>query len=229
MLLFSCENETSTNNNSNQSNNNSTPIKTISIKSHQDTVNYSLGVVIGSQLQNYGVYDVDYDILIKAIEDVLNTNPQNLPIHPDVAKNIVNLYVNKANNQQEIVYNDANSKFMAENLTKQGIVELANGMQYKILKEGQGSVPTRDDKVVVNFSGMLVDGTVFSNTYDKTPVEFIVKNSLKGWQEAITRMPVGSEWIIYLPPALAYGVNGSNKVPPNSVVVYQIQLLEILN
>ncbi|MBN2662948.1 MAG: FKBP-type peptidyl-prolyl cis-trans isomerase [Bacteroidales bacterium] len=227
-VLSACQTDTIADNNSNTTNNNTTPIKTVTIKTHQDTVNYSLGVVIGSQLQSYGVDDIDYDILIKAVEDVLSNNPNNLPIHPEVAKNIVNLYVNASVNQKEITYGDLNSKFLIDNLLKQGVVELPCGMQYKIITQGQGSVPTFNDKVVVNFSGMLVDGSVFSNTYDKTPVEFMVKNSILGWQKALTTMKVGSEWVIYLPPNLAYGATGSNKVPPNSVVIYKIQLLEIL-
>jgi len=226
ILLFACENDTPVSNQ--DTNNNSSPIKTVSIKTHQDTVAYSLGVVIGTQLQSYGIYDVDYEILIKAIEDVMNNNSNNLPIHPDVAKHIVNLYASTTNNQQNITYNNANTTYLNENLSKQGVVELSNGLQYKIITEGQGNIPTINDNVVINFSGMLVDGSVFSNTYDKTPVEFIIKNSLSGWQEALTRMKVGSEWIIYLPPQLAYGASGNTKVPPNSVVIYKIQLLEIL-
>lgn len=226
-MLTACSNDAPVDNNTND-NNNSTPIKTVNIKTHQDTVDYSIGVVIGSQLMNYGVEEVDYDILIKAIEDVLSNNPNNLPIHPEVAKNIVNLYVNATGSQKNINYNDLNSRFLADNLSKQGVVELSSGMQYEIITQGQGSVPTLNDKVVVNFSGMLVDGTIFSNTYDKTPVEFLVKNSILGWQKALTTMSVGSEWVIYLPPNFAYGATGSNKVPPNSVVIYKIQLLEIL-
>lgn len=226
-VLSACSNDAPVDNNSND-NNNSTPIKTVSIKTHQDTVDYSIGVVIGSQLMNYGVDEVDYDILIKAIEDVLSNNPNNLPIHPEVAKNIVNLYVNAIVNKKDLSYKELNNQFLIDNLSKQGVVELPSGMQYKIITQGQGSVPTLNDKVVVNFSGMLVDGTIFSNTYDKTPVEFLVKNSIKGWQKALTTMSVGSEWVIYLPPNLAYGAIGSKKVPPNSVVIYKIQLLEIL-
>ncbi len=225
-LLFSCENDIPVNNN-NQNNNVVNPIKTVSLKNHQDTVTYSLGVVIGTQMQNYGITDVDYDILSKAIEDVLTNSSQTLPIDPDVAKKIVNLYAQKTKNRQQANFTDKNSNFLTENINNQGVIALPNGMQYKIIEEGQGTIPTINDKVTVNFTGKLVDGTVFSNTFNDSPVEFIVKNSLKGWQEALTRMHKGAEWIIYLPPELAYGTNGSKNVPPNSVVIYQIQLLDI--
>jgi len=222
VFFIACENDTPV-----EGNNNYKPIKTVSLNSHEDTVNYALGIVVGSQMKKYGIDNIDYEIVLRAIEDVLKTSDQNLPIHPDVAQNIVNLYVQKTLALKQVGEHDLNTRFLEENKTKSGVITLDNGLQYKVLKEGNGIIPTLNDKVKINFSGQLVDGTVFSDTYNSNPAEFVVKNSLKGWQKALVNMKEGAEWVIYLPPELAFGTTGSKKVPPNSVVIYKLELIDV--
>ncbi len=222
-LVFSC-NEPENNQLNNVDNE---VIKTIKLKSKQDTIDYSLGVVIGSQLKNFGIEHYNEEILLKAINDVLNQNDQNLPIHPDVAKNIVSLYI-KETKMQKIAYNlDANGSFLEQNADNNKIKVLGNGIQYKEILTGNGKIPTKNDNVTIHYSGSLIDGNVFISTYDKKPVSFDIDAALKGWQEVLPLMPVGSEWEIYLPPEYAFGQNGSKNVPPNSVVIYNIKLLSI--
>ncbi len=224
LIISACDNEPINKNN----NIPKKPIKTVSLKTHFDTVNYALGIVIAKQMDKYGIENVNYGILSKAIEDYINNSNKNvLPIHPDVAKRIVNLYVKKTTSKKTITLNELNNNFLKENITKQGIQVLKSGIQYKVVTQGQGLKPNLDDKVTIHFAGQLIDGTIISNTYSKSPVEFKVKNSILGWQKVLTQMNEGSEWIIYLPPEFAYGQTGSKKVPPNSVVIYKIQLIRV--
>ena len=225
LLVFSsCEDIPSSNNNQTQ---NQEVIKTVKLKSKQDTVDYSLGIIIGKQMKNYGITQIDEDILLQAINDVLTEQEQYLPIHPDVAKQIVSLYVRQTVTQKVATDLDDNSNFLKNNSKSSSIEQLANGIQYKEIFRGTGKIPTKYDNVTVHYTGKLINGDVFVSTDEDKPVSFDVKASLQGWQEALTRMPEGSEWVIYLPPEYAFGSNGSKNVPPNSVVIYRIKLVEI--
>lgn len=224
LLFSSCEDTTSNVENGNQ---NFEVIKTVKLKSQQDTIDYSLGIIIGKQMKNYGITQINKDILMKAINDVLTENEQNLPIHPEVAKQIVSLYVQQNVVQKVISELDENERFFQNNLQNSNVVQLPSGVQYKEILKGTGKIPSKYDNVTVDYSGQLLNGDVFVSTEGKNPVSFEVKASLKGWQEVLTRMSEGSEWVVYLPPEFAFGENGGKNVPPNSVVIYKIKLLEI--
>jgi FKBP-type peptidyl-prolyl cis-trans isomerase FklB len=103
------------------------------------------------------------------------------------------------------------------------------GVQYKVLKEGNGVLPVDTNVVVVNYEGKLIDGTVFdaSANHGDQPAEFAVPRVIKGWTEALKAMPVGSEWEIYIPENLAYGANGQGNIPPISTLIFKVELLEV--
>jgi len=132
--------------------------------------------------------------------------------------------------QQE---SEANKKegdaFLAANKTKEGVITLPDGLQYKVLKQGDGPKPTTNDKVVCNYRGTLVKGTEFDSSYKRNePATFPVTGVIKGWTEALQLMPVGSKWQLYIPSDLAYGPPGRPPViPPNSTLVFEIELLSI--
>jgi FKBP-type peptidyl-prolyl cis-trans isomerase FklB len=119
--------------------------------------------------------------------------------------------------------------FLAANKTKEGVVTLPSGLQYKILKAGTGEKPGLDETVVCNYRGTLIDGTEFdSSAKHNGPATFPLKGVIKGWAEALQLMPVGSKWQLFVPSQLAYGENGAGQViPPNSTLVFELELLSI--
>jgi len=124
---------------------------------------------------------------------------------------------------------DKGKAFLQENKTKEGIKITKSGLQYKIIKTGKGRKPKLEDKIKFHYHGTLIDGTVFDSSIDRNqPIEYPLKKLIKGWQEAIPMMPVGSEWMLYIPPDLAYGERDLGDIGPNSTLIFKIQLLEIL-
>ena len=125
---------------------------------------------------------------------------------------------------------DAGRQFLAENAKKEGVVTLPSGLQYKVLVKGDGPIPTLDDKVQVNYEGRLVDGTMFdaSAKHGDKPMEFKPSQVIKGWQEALTMMPVGSTWQLFIPFELAYGDRDSGQIKPFSALVFDVQLVGIV-
>ncbi|MDR1089619.1 MAG: FKBP-type peptidyl-prolyl cis-trans isomerase [Prevotella sp.] len=122
----------------------------------------------------------------------------------------------------------AGEAFLAENKTKDGVVTLPNGLQYKIEKEGTGPVPTEEDRVKVDYVGTLLDGEQFDSSIERgEPAVFGVTQVIKGWTEALLLMPVGSKWIIYVPYDLAYGSRDTGSIKPYSTLVFEIELLGI--
>lgn len=119
-------------------------------------------------------------------------------------------------------------KFLEENKAKEGVVTTESGLQYKIITEGKGEVPTEDVKVKVHYKGTLIDGTEFDSSYEREePSEFLPTQVIAGWKEALTLMPVGSKWELYIPQELAYGAKESGKIPPFSTLIFEVELLGI--
>ena len=119
--------------------------------------------------------------------------------------------------------------FLEENAKKEGVKVTESGLQYKVLNEGNGAVPTDTSTVEVNYEGRLVDGTVFdaSNKYGDKPATFRVNQVIKGWTEALKMMPAGSEWEIYIPEELAYGAQGSRGIDPLSALIFKVELVNV--
>lgn len=128
----------------------------------------------------------------------------------------------------------AGEKFLAENKSKEGVRTTSSGLQYKVLVEGKGAIPADSSRVKVNYTGKLIDGTKFDSSYDhkdkdgkSQPATFGVKQVIKGWTEALTMMPVGSKWEIYIPQNLAYGAREAGKIKPFSALVFEVELVGI--
>lgn len=124
---------------------------------------------------------------------------------------------------------EAGEKFLAENKNKDGVVTLPSGLQYKVITQGTGAIPTSKDKVKVNYEGRLIDGTVFDSSYKRNqPTTFGVTQVIKGWTEALQLMPVGSKWEVYIPYNLAYGDRETGKeIKPYSALIFTVELLDI--
>ena len=122
----------------------------------------------------------------------------------------------------------AGEKFLAENKTKEGVVTTESGLQYKIIKAGKGEIPTKSSTVKVHYKGTLIDGTEFVSSYSRNaPSSFRADQVIAGWTEALTMMPVGSKWELYIPQELAYGVRDAGKIKPFSALIFEVELLEI--
>ena len=123
----------------------------------------------------------------------------------------------------------AGEAFLAENAKKEGVVTTESGLQYKVIKEGKGEVPTATSTVKVNYKGTLIDGTEFDSSYKREePTSFRADRVIAGWTEALTMMPVGSKWELYIPQELAYGVRGAGEqIKPFSTLIFEVELLEI--
>ena len=124
---------------------------------------------------------------------------------------------------------EAGEKFLAENAKKEGVKTLPSGVQYKVIKEGNGAIPTDTSIVKVNYEGRLIDGTVFDSSYQRgQPASFPVKSVIKGWTEILCHMPAGSEWEVYIPQELAYGEREQGKdIKPFSALIFKLELLEV--
>ena len=124
---------------------------------------------------------------------------------------------------------DAGRKFLEENAKKEGVITLPSGLQYKVLVQGNGPVPNADEKVQVNYEGRLVDGTVFdaSAKHGEKPIEFRPSQVIKGWQEALTMMPVGSKWQLFIPYELGYGDRDTGQIKPYSALIFDVESVSI--
>ena len=134
----------------------------------------------------------------------------------------------KAMEEKFLDNKQAGELFLAENALKEGVVTLPSGLQYKIIKEGNGEVPTASSRVAVNYKGTLVNGEEFDSNMDPAkPAVFGASQVIKGWTEALLLMPVGSKWELYIPYDLAYGTRDTGKIKPFSALIFEVELLKI--
>jgi FKBP-type peptidyl-prolyl cis-trans isomerase FklB len=202
------------------------------LQTEKDKFSYALGMNIGTSLQRQAV-SVDPDILMRGLKDSL-AGGQTLLTEEEARAAIMQVQSEIRKQQQEKLQaqGEANKKegeaFLAANKTKQGVVTLPDGLQYKILQAGTGPKPTPGDSVTVNYRGTLVNGTEFDSSYKRgQPATFQVTGVIKGWTEALQLMPVGSKWQLFIPPDLAYGERAPGDIGPNSTLIFEVELLKI--
>ncbi len=217
--------------------------ETTALKSQKDKLSYALGMDLGNQLRKLSV-DVDPALFGQGLKDALSGG-KTLLTEEEVRATIAELQADMKRRQAAArkgleddkaelallaAYNmRAGETYLAENKAKEGVVTLPSGLQYKVLKAGNGKKPTLDDTIVCNYRGTLVDGKEFYNSYSRNqPMTFALKGGvIKGWAEALQLMPVGSKWQLFVPPQLAYGESGSGPIGPNATLIYEVELLAI--
>ena len=193
---------------------------------------YAIGVNIGSGLKAQEL-DLDAKALAAGITDALGGKPAMTQEEVRATLTEFQQEVMAKMQAREKIEAEKNLKageaFFAENARKDGVKTTASGLQYKILKEGDGPMPERTDTVKVNYKGTLIDGTVFDSSYDRgEPVAFPVGSVIPGWTEALQMMKVGSKWQLFIPANLAYGEHSpSPKIGPNSTLIFEVELLDI--
>jgi FKBP-type peptidyl-prolyl cis-trans isomerase len=205
----------------------------LTLKTDKDKQSYAIGMNIGATMRRQSV-DIDPAILERGLNDALAGGKTLLT--EDEAKAVMTSLqaeVRKAQEEKAQVAADTNKKegdaFLAENKTKEGVVALPSGLQYKVLTEGSGPKPTANDSVVCNYRGTLLNGTEFDSSYKHgQPITIPVGRVIKGWSEALQLMPVGSKWQLFIPPDLAYGPRGAgNDIGPDATIVFEVELLSI--
>ncbi len=193
-----------------------------------DKVSYSLGLSIASNLISSGIKTINQEAFNDAMNSVFAG--QMPEIMPDEANNILQTYFEKIQNEKGKEAKEAGEKFLAKNKTREGVVTLESGLQYKILNEGSGAKPTANDTVKCHYEGRLINGQVFDSSIRRgEPAEFPVGGVIAGWVEALQLMPVGSKWQLYIPSELAYGQHGAGAaIGPNETLIFDVELLEII-
>jgi len=202
------------------------------LNTDEQKLGYIIGMDIGKSLRQQGTA-VDLDSLIDAISATYKG--EELAMTAEEAAAVRQVYVQKrqaAQQEEQAAAGQGNlvegQKFLAENKVKEGVQTTASGLQYKVLTMGDGAKPAATDTVKVHYRGTLLDGTEFDSSYARNePISFPLNRVIPGWTEGVQLMPTGSKFIFYIAPELAYGAGGGSPIPPNSTLIFEVELLDI--
>jgi len=202
------------------------------MKTSVDSLSYAYGVGMGSSLQqNLSQFpaELNIDLFLDVFEKALKGDTAKLAISPSEAYVVFQRCMATAQAEAATKTKAEAKAFLEKNAKEKGVVTTASGLQYKIIKEGQGPKPTDTSTVSVNYNGTLLDGTVFDSSIERgQPAEFPLNRVIKGWTEGIQLMSVGSKYKFWIPSELAYGDNGAGgKIKPGALLVFDVELLAI--
>ena len=217
------------------------------LQSEADKMSYAMGSQMGAQitrllenLKSQGML-VNHEIFIRGISDKLTG--QKPLLHETEQREIMTLYqqrmTKKRRKEQEVRQQERlkqapknlaqSEAFLEKNKNNPDVKTLPSGLQYKVLKEGTGQIPTAKDRVKTHYRGTLINGEEFDSSYKRgVPASFAVNGVIAGWTEALQLMKVGAKWQLFIPPNLAYGETGTPGIPPNSALIFEIELIEVL-
>lgn len=204
---------------------------------------YSKGLEVGDQLNRMTVEfskqvlgndesaELNKEAILLGLTNAIKKQPLLIPNSNEMVQARINALQEKEQEAKKAASAEIiakGDKFMAENATKEGVVTLPSGLQYKVITQGTGAIPTAGDRVKVNYHGTLIDGKVFDSSVDRgEPITFGVTQVIPGWTEALQMMPVGSKWILYVPYNLAYGDRDGGPIPAYSNLIFEVELLDI--
>ena len=206
---------------------NAQKVKDIKMKTYIDSLSYAFGISIVDNLKTQNIENINPLAIGRAFQDFYKNESK---INKDDANKMIQTHFEAIEAKKHQATVDEGKKFLAENAKKDGILTLPSGLQYKIITEGTGNIPTASDKVKVNYEGTLINGTKFDSSYDRgQPAEFGVTQVIKGWTEALQLMKEGSVWMLYIPSDLAYGSRQAGKeIKPFSTLIFKVELLSIV-
>ena len=199
-----------------------------------DKLSYALGIGIGSQLAGMGAKELNIDDFAQAIKDVISGSE--LKVDNAEAQTLVQNFFQEQEAKQQAAAaeagkaaKDAGEAFLAENGKKEGVVTLPSGLQYQVLKEGNGKKPSATDQVVCHYEGTLIDGTIFDSSYKRNePATFGLNQVIPGWTEGVQLMQEGAKYRFFIPYNLAYGERGAGaQIPPFAALVFDVELIEV--
>lgn len=198
------------------------------LKSDKGQASYAIGQQIGKNLKAQNI-EIDPKTLAASLVDA--TAGKSQMTDEEIQKAMMKLQEMAMKKQQE--EGEANKKksaeFLEKNKNAEGVKVTASGLQYSVIKEGDGATPKKEDTVKCHYTGTLIDGTKFDSSVDRgQPAEFPVGGVIPGWTEALQMMKVGSKYKLFIPPELAYGPAGRPGIPPNSTLIFEVELLEIV-
>ena len=200
-----------------------------------DKVSYALGIGIGHQLANMGGQELNIDDFAQAVKDVLAGNE--LKIKSSEAQQIVQAFfaeqeqkINKQRQEAGKMAKEAGEKYLAENGKKEGVITLPSGLQYQVLKEGNGKKPSAKDSVKCHYEGFLIDGTVFDSSVQRgEPAVFGLQQVIAGWTEGLQLMQEGAKYRFFIPYRLAYGEGGAgSSIPPYAALIFDVELIQVM-
>lgn len=200
-----------------------------------DKLSYALGIGIGSQLAGMGAKGLNIDDFAQAVKDVISGTP--LKVNNAEAQSLVQAFFQEQEDKQRAaaaeagkVAKAAGESFLADNAKKEGVVVLPSGLQYQVLKEGNGKKPSATDQVKCHYEGTLIDGTIFDSSYQRNePATFGLNQVIAGWTEGVQLMSEGAKYRFFIPYNLAYGERGAGaQIPPFAALVFDVELLKVL-
>jgi FKBP-type peptidyl-prolyl cis-trans isomerase FklB len=205
--------------------NTSTDIK---IKNGVDSLSYAYGISLGTFLKNDIKTEFNSEAFANAMEHIYNESETLLT--PEEANIFINGYLRKIKMAAYEKNLNEGLEFLSNNKKRKGVIELKSGLQYEVLKMGNGQTPKLTDKVKVHYKGTLLNGTVFDSSLDGEPRTFGVNRVIRGWTEALQLMPVGSKWRLYIPTELAYDMRPTpgGPIEPKMMLIFEVELLEII-
>lgn len=192
---------------------------------------YGLGAGYGRSLKQNNI-DVDLEAFLQGMKDFIKgeslMNEEEIQSATQEVSNLARAYQKSLRDKQAAENLEIGKAFLEENKAKEGVKTLGSGLQYKVLKEGTGAIPTASDRVTVHYRGTFIDGKEFDSSYSRgKPATFNVTGVIRGWTEALQLMKAGSKWQLYIPGDLAYGPNGNRNIPPNSTLLFEVELIGI--
>jgi FKBP-type peptidyl-prolyl cis-trans isomerase FklB len=191
-------------------------------------ISYAIGMNIAANMKQTGVNNLDWEAVTAGMKAVIEgTKPE---VDPKEAGQLPNKYFTELEEKLHQKAIEDGAAFLAANGERKEVVTLASGLQYEILKEGNGEKPKASDSVKCHYHGTLIDGSVFDSSVRRgEPAVFPVGGVIKGWVEALQLMPVGSKWKLYIPYDLGYGARGAGEsIAPYSTLIFEVELLEIV-
>lgn len=193
-----------------------------------EKVSYALGLSLGNNLLSSGIKSLNIEKLAKGIQDVLEQKSPEISY--EEAQNVINEFFMQLQEKSSEKTISEGRAFLEANGKRTEVSTLKSGLQYEILKEGNGSQPKASDKVKVHYHGTLIDGTVFDSSVRRgEPATFGVTQVIVGWVEALQLMPVGSKWKLYIPSNLAYGAQGAGQhIGPHTTLIFEVELIDIV-
>jgi FKBP-type peptidyl-prolyl cis-trans isomerase FklB len=200
---------------------------TIGKTDESDKISYSAGVIMAQSLKDIGFDEIKYDDYLEGMKSVFNDS------YPKITqKQAIAIFQNYVTLLQEDLKErnaELGREFLEKNAQKEGVITLESGLQFEILEQGTGDIPTINDTVKVIYEGSLLNKDVFDSTKESGAIDMNVAQTILAWQEALLLMPVGSRWKLYIPHHLAYGEFGAQPmIQPNSTLIFIIELLEIV-
>lgn len=197
------------------------------LKNLNDSASYAIGVSVATFYKQQGISKLNASVVAKAINDVIGD--KKTLISENECNTVMMRYINVAQEAKAKPTIAAGEQFLAANKSKPNVKTTASGLQYEVLTLGTGPKPTANDSVVCHYAGTLLDGTEFDNSYKRgEPITFAVGGVIRGWTEALQLMPAGSKYKLYIPQQLAYGTNEVGNIPAGSVLVFEVELLQVV-